>query len=241
MPTMEFAGLAGVDERDVLVAPPGTDTQLIVPGPWPEIPTVGMVSGASPRRGIEALIEASRRLQPDIPGLRLRLVLVGTTDEGRSYLDVLRASLSEERWVSIETVPYEELSPVLAQMSVLVLPQPSGAYFDAALPMKLFDYFAAGRPIVTTPRTATADRVIRHGAGLVTRGDEPDDLAVAIGRLLGDAPLARRLGAAGREAAVSTYDWDVIGRNLTNDLLLRVDKVRWLRFEAGRVKRRVLR
>ncbi len=241
MPTLEFAGLAGVDERDVLVAPPGTDTQLIVPGPWPEIPTVGMVSGASPRRGIEALIEASRRLQPDIPGLRLRLVLVGTTDEGRSYLDVLRASLSEERWVSIETVPYEELSPVLAQMSVLVLPQPSGAYFDAALPMKLFDYFAAGRPIVTTPRTATAERVIRHGAGLVTRGDEPDDLAVAIGRLLGDAPLARRLGAAGREAAVSTYDWDVIGRNLANDLLLRVDKARWLRFEAGRVKRRVLR
>ena len=52
--------------------------------------------------------------------------------------------------------------------------------------MKLFDYFAAGRPIVTTPRTATAERVIRHGAGLVTRGDEPDDLAATIGRVLGD-------------------------------------------------------
>jgi glycosyltransferase involved in cell wall biosynthesis len=241
MPTPEFAALAGVDKRDVLVAPPGTDTRLIKPGPWPEVPTVGMVSGASPRRGIEDLIEACRRLRPDIAGLRLRLVLVGTTDEGRSYLEALRASVAEEEWISIENVPYQKLSPLLAETTVLVLPQPSGAYFDVALPMKLFDYFAAGRPIVTTPRTATAERVVQHGAGLVTRGDEPDDLAATVGRVLREGGLGRRLGAAGRAAAVSTYDWRVIGRHLAYDVMLRVDKARWLQLQADRVQRRLLR
>src|SRR6187399_2976685 len=86
MPTREYAAFAGVGERQVLIAPNGTDTRRIVPGAWPEAPTVGMVSGASPRRGIETLIEACRRVRADMPAVRLRLALVGTTDEGRAYL-----------------------------------------------------------------------------------------------------------------------------------------------------------
>jgi phosphatidylinositol alpha-1,6-mannosyltransferase len=200
-----------------------------------------MVSGASPRRGIETLIEACRRLRSEVSRLRLRLALVGTTEDGRIYLDSLRASLTNEPWIAIETVPFAELSPWLADCSVLVLPHPAGRYFDAALPIKLFDYFAAGRPVVTTPRTATAERVVRHAAGLVTTGDAPDDLAASIGRLLADRDLARCLGAAGRVAAESTYDWQVIGRRLANDLLFRADRVRWFQNRTAHARRRLVR
>ncbi len=227
--------------RQTIIASNGTDTRLIVPGPWPEIPTVGMVSGASPRRGIEAVIDACRGLRSEIPDLKLRLALVGTTIEGKAYLDALKSSTADEPGLTIETVPFGELSPWLAKTTVLVLPHPAGSYYDAVLPIKLFDYLAAGRPIVTTPRVATADRVTRHGAGLVTEGDTPDDLAAPIARLLADPALARRMGSTGRAAAESTYDWQAIGRQLASDLLLRVDKVAWTRLQAGRVGRRVLR
>jgi len=155
--------------------------------------------------------------------------LAGTTDQGRAYLESLRESVAAEHWTSIDTVPYGELSPWLADTTVLVLPQPAGAYFDAALPIKLVDYFAAGRPVVTTPRTATAERVVCHGAGLVAEGDEADHLAESIGRLLADATLTRRLGAAGRVAAESTYDWQLIGPRRARDLLWRTDRTGWLR------------
>jgi glycosyltransferase involved in cell wall biosynthesis len=200
-----------------------------------------MVSGASPRRGIETLIEACRRLRAERPGLRLRLALVGTTTEGRTYLDGLKASVADERWVAIKTVPYGELSRWLAETSVLVLPQPVGSYFDAVLPIKLFDYFAAGRPVVTTPRVAVAELATKHGAGLVTEGDTPDDVAAPIDRLLGDPTLARRLGTAGRVAAETTYDWQIIGRDLTENLLRRVDKTRWLRLGGSRIGERLRR
>jgi glycosyltransferase involved in cell wall biosynthesis len=241
VPTLEYAAFAGVDQRQTLVAPNGTDARRIVPGPWPDVPTVGMVSGASPRRGIEALIEACRGLRTELPELRLRLALVGTTIDGRTYLDGLKASVADEPWLTIGTVPYAELSSWLAETTVLVVPHPVGAYFDAVLPIKLFDYFAAGRPIVTTPRVAVAELTTRHGAGLVTGGDAPDDLAAPIGRLLAEPVLARRLGAAGRAAAESTYDWSVIGRRLTADLLSRVDKLRWWRMRGETIGARLLR
>ncbi len=239
-PSLEFAQLARLDPHRTIIASNGTDTRLVVPGPWPRPCNVGMVSGASPGRGIETLIEACRRLRPEVPGLRLWLALVGTAASSLAYLDALRTSMATQTWITIETVPFRELSDWMARTSVLVIPHPAGHYFDSALPIKLFDYFAAGRPVVTTPRVTTADRVVRHRAGLVTDGDGPDDLAESIGRLLADSALARRMGMAGRAAAESTYDWRVIGRRLADDLLRREDKVRWIRSRALRAGRRAI-
>lgn len=141
-PSSEFAQLAGLDPKHTIVAPNGTDTSVIAPGPWPASPVVGMVSGASPGRGIETLIEACQRLRPEVAGLRLYLALVGTTDDGRSYLDTLSDSMATHTWITIETVPFPALSDRLAGTSVLVIPHPASPYLDAALPIKLFDYLA---------------------------------------------------------------------------------------------------
>src|SRR2546425_3358900 len=68
-----------------MVAPSGTDTGMIVPGPWPATPVVGVVSGASPGRGIETLVESCRLLVPAVPRLPLRLFLAGATGAGHRF------------------------------------------------------------------------------------------------------------------------------------------------------------
>ncbi len=223
----EFVRLVGLDARRTFIAPSGTDSRRIVPGPWPEAPVVGMVSGASPGRGIEALVAACRLLRADHPDVRLWLALAGTTDAGRAYLQGLVESFASDSWITVEAVPYREIGPRLAATSVLVIPHPAHPYWDAVLPIKMFDYLAAGRPVVATPRVATAALLDGCAAGIVAEGDEPAHLASAIGRLLGDDRLSRRTGAAGRTAAETTYDWAVIGRRLANQILRREDRVRW--------------
>jgi glycosyltransferase involved in cell wall biosynthesis len=104
---------------------------------------------------------------------------------------------------------------------VLAVPHPPGAYMDAALPVKLFDSMAAGRPLVVTPRREMAALVERHGAGLVAAGDRAEDLAAALARVLEDPELGRRLGAAARAAAEEEYDWRVIGRRVAEEVLRR--------------------
>ena len=92
---------------------------------------------------------------------------------------------------------------------------------DVALPVKLFDSLAAGRPLVVTPRRETAAIVGREGVGLVTADDAPDSIAAACASLLADEALARRLGTAARALAEREYDWPIVGDRIADEIIRR--------------------
>jgi len=214
-----FTALAGLDSARTIIAPNASETTRIVPGPWPSEPSIGFVSGAAPGRGIETLVDAARLVRAEIADLRLRLWLVATGEASERYLGELRASCASESWIEIATAPYGRLSEALAAATVLAIPHPRISYWDAILPVKLFDSMAAGRPLVVTPRFETAQLVDRARIGIVADGDRAEDLATALARLLGDPKLARELGARGREAAERDYDWRVVSSRLADELL----------------------
>jgi len=222
VPTLSFAELTGLDPARVIAGGNGTDIERIRPGRWPTRPAVGFVSGASPGRGIETLVDAVRLVRETYHECRLLLWLVTTSPASDAYLDDLRSELAADPWVEIRTAGYDELGRQLAGATVLAIPHPPGDYFDVALPVKLFDSLAAGRPLVITPRIETA-RVVREiGAGAIA-GDDPRDLAAALVSILADETLARRLGAAARLAAESRYDWPIVGDAIARAVLSRVE------------------
>ena len=222
VPSASFADLARIDPARRLVAPNGTDTKRVTPRPFPERPAVGFVSGAAPGRGIELLVEAARGLRAELPDLRLFLWLAAGSPEGEAYVAELRAACGDAAWIEIGAAPYERLADELGRATVLVVPHPANAYFDVAVPVKLLDSMASGRPVVITPRTETRRIVEACEAGLVAGGDSADDLAEAIRILLLDGALAARLGANGRAAAERTYDWRVIASSVAEGVLERV-------------------
>lgn len=220
VPTLSFAELIGLDPTRVVAGGNGTDVERIRVGPWPTRPAVGFASGASPGRGIEVLVEAVRLVREREPECRLLLWLVPTSPASEAYLAEVRTWLAAEPWVEISTADYDDLGRRLADATVLVIPHPPGRYFDTALPVKLFDSLAAGRPLVVTPRSETAGVVEAAGAGIVG-GDDARDLAQALVRLLDDEAMARRLGAAARSAAESRYDWPIVGEAIARSVLAR--------------------
>lgn len=221
VPTASFAELIGLDLDRTIVAGNGTDVRHIRVGPWPTEPSIGMVSGAAPGRGIENLVAAAREIRRDVPDLRLLLWLVATGPESEAYLDSLRASSRSDRWIGIESTGYADIGDALARATVLAIPHPPATYLDVALPVKLFDSMAAGRPLVVTPRTETRAIVERHATGIVAGGDAIDDLAEALRAVLSDAELTRRLGAAARRAAEEHFDWRVVGERVAAAVLER--------------------
>ena len=84
-------------------------------------------------------------------------------------------------------VPYDRVPEVLAEASVALLPlpdEPVARLFTS--PLKLFDYIAAGVPIVASDLPALRE-VLRHeqNALLATPGDA-DSFAAAVTRILAD-------------------------------------------------------
>lgn len=221
-PSASFAELAGLDPARTIVAPNGSDVGHVTPRPFPPEPAIGMISGAAEGRGIEALIAAARLVRAGRPDLRLFLWLAAGDAAGEMFLTGLRTATAGEPWIEIGAVDRAGLPEALGRASVLVVPHPANRYMDVAVPVKLLDSMAAGRPVVVTPRTETRRIVEAAGAGVVAAGDAPEALAAAIESLLVDPSLAARLGAGGRAAAERDYDWAVIGRRLADEVLARV-------------------
>lgn len=83
-------------------------------------------------------------------------------------------------------------------------------------PVSIIEALAAGRAVVAT-RVGGVPSVVRDGeTGLVVRPGDPGALAEAILRLLGDAGLRERLGAAGRVEVTRRFALDRLTRDIAH-------------------------
>ncbi|MCI0404987.1 MAG: glycosyltransferase family 4 protein, partial [candidate division Zixibacteria bacterium] len=78
------------------------------------------------------------------------------------------------------SVAREKLSEKLMQTDIVVVPLVGKPEMDAAVPSKLIEAMAAGKPIVLSARGEAADLVRKSGAGWVVEPDNPSELARVI-------------------------------------------------------------
>jgi glycosyltransferase involved in cell wall biosynthesis len=64
-------------------------------------------------------------------------------------------------------------------------------------------------------RSGGVPDAVRDGeTGILVDPEQPAAVAAGISRLLADEPLRRRMGAAGRRAVETYYNWDRVSRDL---------------------------
>jgi glycosyltransferase involved in cell wall biosynthesis len=173
-------------------------------GPRARRPVVAYAGHLYPWKGVDVLIEALARL-PEVDG---RIVGGHPREQDLARLTALAASRGlADRVRFTGLVPPRAVADALADADVLVLPnvhtEVSARYTS---PLKLFEYLAAGRPIVAS-RLPALGEILEDGVNalLVTPGD-PQAIADAVRRLANDLPLAVRL-AARAFADAERYTW----------------------------------
>jgi glycosyltransferase involved in cell wall biosynthesis len=157
-----------------------------------------------------------------------RFVIVGglpSERNGSGNADVARLAARARQVGVIDRVdfrgyvPYAEVRHELEQAAVAVLPlpdEPVARYFTS--PLKLFDYMAAGVPIVASDLPALREVLVDGENALLVRPDDPAALADGIERLLADPALARRLADRARRDA-RAYTWEARAAQLIDFLL----------------------
>jgi N-acetylglucosaminyl-diphospho-decaprenol L-rhamnosyltransferase len=101
---------------------------------------------------------------------------------------------------------------------VLVAPKADHVLNRAGVPTKLVEYLASGRPVVASAVGDIPDLVADRVEALLVPPGRPDALAAAVGELLDDPDLARRLGEAGRHAVRRRHDTLAVGQVLRRSL-----------------------
>lgn len=188
-----------------LAAGDGTGGLRVAAGVGPDVPLVLHQGAPAPSRGCDTIVRAVARMDDAV-----RLVFLGDADDG--YGAPLRALIDElgvgDRVTTLPSVPLEELLAYTREADVgVTLLQDTCENHRLALPNKLFEYIAAGLPVVGADLPEVRALIGRYGIGWVADPEDPDALAAALDAALaarGDAALRRRVDAAHRELR-----WDV--------------------------------
>ena len=196
----------GIDLQRFHPGVPGTLRQQL--GLANDVPLVGMVSVLRSWKGHATFLDAAALLLK--PGRPIHFVIAG---DGPGLTE-LTGKIAHEPWRDHVTLlgHRTDVENVLASLDVLVLP----SYAHEGIPQIILQAQAMARPVVAT-RIGGIPEVVEDGAtGLLIEPRDPAALAEKISRLLEDASLRERLGAAARKSVEARHSLDDMGNRLLN-------------------------
>lgn len=159
---------------------------------------VGLLSKA---RGVVEMLKAH--------ALAIQSVPVGFIVGGKFAPASLEAellphhSIDYRKWLS-----YDEMIKVLNASRIgIIVPHPIERY-KTNFPVKLFEYMAAGLPVIASREGVSSDFVREGEAGLLVDPNNVEEIAKAIIQLMNHPDEARRMGERGRRLIVDKYNWE---------------------------------
>lgn len=150
-------------------------------------------------QGIDHLLRAFAYAARRVPDVRLRIA----SDSSFGPYEALARELDiRQRIDFIDSPTFAQLPGLLADADIAVNPR-----VDCdGVPVKLLNYMAAARPVVSFDSSAPG---VRHGeTGWLAPGGDDDALGTGMVALLNDPGLATKLGQAARRQVVEHSSWD---------------------------------
>ena len=95
----------------------------------------------------------------------------------------------------------------------LLLYQPAGNHFESQ-PIKMFEYMAAGLPIICSDFPLWKEIVEGNGCGICVNPADTNAVTNAVNLILNDKNLAAQMGKSGHEAALEKYNWTIEEKKL---------------------------
>jgi glycosyltransferase involved in cell wall biosynthesis len=165
-----------------------------------ERPLVGFVGLVDEHLWMEAIVAVADRME------RGTIVIVGALNTDASILDHPRIELIGFR-------PFETMPAYIAAFDCCLIPFRRNRLTEAVNPIKLREYLAAGRPVVSTP----LPEVVAY-ADAVSLADSPDEFADAVEGIVTDPATNTEQERAKRRARVADDSWDTAAARIEEHL-----------------------
>jgi phosphatidylinositol alpha-1,6-mannosyltransferase len=177
------------------------------PGRW-----LLSVARLTRHKGIDTALQALARLAPRYPDLRY--AVVGTGEEHGALAAEARELGVADRVRFLTDVPDRDLPALYNGAAIYLGVSRLMEQRVEGFGISLAEASACGVPVIAG-RSGGIPEAVRDGeTGLLVDAEQVEPVSQAIERLLRDEALRARLGAAGRRAVESHYNWDRVARDL---------------------------
>ncbi len=205
----------------LLRLPPPVDLQRFRPAPVRDVhdrPRAVSVGRFVPQKGFLTLIRGWVEMLGRWPRhtARPELVLIGDGPEGGRLRRTIAAAGVAETVRLTGALPRDGVITELQRADVFALPMRTrlGGLNPEGLGLAALEAAACGLPVIIG-RSGGAPESVRPGeTGFVVPPDDHQALADRLALLLTDRPLARRMGAQGREFIQASFSADAVRRTL---------------------------
>lgn len=205
----------GAPQNKIHVVGNGTDPEHFVPTDGQEFrtrhglgdrPLVITLGRLVPNKGVDTVIEAMPAIVRDCPNA---LYAIGGSGPDRGRLEELARRLGVSGHVRfLGRIPDEDLVPCYGAADVFATLSRMDPPAVEGFGIVFLEAGACGTPVVGARSGGIEDAIVDGETGLLIPPGDPAAAAAAIGRLLGDPALSKRLGQAGRQRVVSSANWD---------------------------------
>jgi sugar transferase (PEP-CTERM/EpsH1 system associated) len=184
-------------DGEVAAVANGVDLAYFRPEPRAEEPACVFVGALDYRPNVDGVCWFAQEVWPALHGRHpeCKLYLVG-----RQPTAAVRSLRGRPGVELVGTVP--DVRPYLARAAVAVVP----LHIARGVQNKVLEALAMGKAVVASPQALQGVRA-RPGTHLLSAASVPE-WGEAVTRLLADAGLRRRLGAAGREFVEAHHSWE---------------------------------
>jgi glycosyltransferase involved in cell wall biosynthesis len=177
-------------------------------------PVIIWVGGYYPWHDLDLLLRSFTLVLRRHP--EAKLVLVGDGPTRKSIAQKVENNGLRQSVIMTGAIAHADVPEMLSIADMAVVPSApvAASHGGTGTPLKLFEYMAAGKPIIATALNEAAE-VIQDGRnGLLVEAGDVNKFAEAILTLLNDPGERLRLGRSARKQAVEQYSWEHYTRRL---------------------------
>jgi glycosyltransferase involved in cell wall biosynthesis len=182
-----------------------------------EATVIGYVGGFKEWHDVQTLTEAFQRVVRN--NNNLYLLLVGDGETHRFCEELAQSYEINDRVLFTGIVSPQQVPGYLSAIDIAVAPFIPTDFFYFS-PLKLFEYMAAGKCIVTN-RIGQIDEIITHQEnGWLCEPGDVDGLTEALEILMASPEMRTQYGMAAREKVEDKHDWIKNAEVIVDSLML---------------------
>ena len=172
--------------------------------------TISVIGLISKTRGVFEIVESIRILVTKGYS-NLKVYFVGLFDTPylqNHLLDLVKYYTLDDHVFFIKQVPYPEVFKILNRSDLgLAILHPEPNYLES-IPTKIFEYYLAGLPVISSDFKYWNKIVIKYQCGYVVDPFNIESIVHAIEKIINNPSTGKRMGNNGKKLVNNKYNWE---------------------------------